>query len=55
MKEKYLMPAIRIADNTTEYIMLGTSDTPADPEEPVLGKEFDDVESLHNPKSVWEE
>ena len=57
MKKEYLMPTVRVAKFNTDYLMLGTSDTPADPEKPVLGKEID-LEgdgSLPTGHSVWED
>ena len=57
MKKEYLMPTVRVAKFNTDYLMLETSNTPADPEEPVLGKEID-LEgdgSLPTDHSVWED
>ena len=57
MKKEYLMPTVRVAKFNTDYLMLGTSDTPADPDEPVLGKEID-LEgdgSLPTGHSVWDD
>lgn len=58
MKKEYLMPTVRVAKFNTDYLMLGTSDTPADPDEPVLGKEID-LEGNDNwvgsGHSVWED
>ena len=57
MKKEYLMPTVRLAKFNTDYLMLETSNTPADPEKPVLGKEID-LEgdgSLPTGHSVWDD
>lgn len=57
MKKDYLMPTIRVAKFNTDYLMLDASQTPADPEQPVLGKDNDitDEDNWSSGGSVWED
>ena len=45
MKRRYIEPKLIVESmSISKTVMLNTSDTPADPEQPVLGKERDEFE-----------
>ena len=53
MKEKYLKPEALVADGDLEIMLKVSTGTPADPNEPVLGRRSDWDEEESDEEEKW--